>query len=476
MLEYGSGKSKIICDEFGEREEAGDLQDLCVVSGAGSYLNWVRDKSEQQPSEFHRHLSDDLNERLVAVPWVTGAGVGHTKELERMVRITDPRRPRALLMNIEALSTSPKARALFKAFMSAPGRRKMLVDDESTNIKSRDSERTKFMVLEGAEAHARRILSGLLVPNSPMDLYSQFEFLDWRILGHQSFYSFQARYAVLKNISVAIPGKTNRDGSQRTRQVKVEVSYRNEPELYDKIAPYSYRVLKADCLDLPPKTYAPIMDVEPTDQQGRMYKELREFATTQLDNSEWVTATMVIKRNLRIQQLLCGYTVDDNGAETDVPSNRGRALLELLGEHSGKAIIWCPFHNPLRKIVAALTREYGEGSVAQFHGQNLATRGEDERRWLGDPRCRWMVSTPAAGGKGNTWLPGTLEVFFANTFNLEDRLNAEDRPHRDGQTQPVTIQDLCSLGTNEYQIIQALRDKIDIASMVMGDGYKQWLI
>ena len=351
----------------------------------------------------------------------------------------------------------------------------MMVVDESTSIKG-DSLRTEQVTRLGGEADVRRIMTGLVSPNSPMDLYRQFYFLDWRILGHASFYSFQARYAVLRKIHVSIPGRTNPDGSQKTRAVNVEVAYRNTEELQEKIAPYSYRVLKDDVLDLPPKIYAPIRDVRLTDEQRRLYKELRETATTQLASGDFVTATMVLTRNLRLQQLLCGFIVDDDGTERAVPSHRGAELLEVLSEHSGKAIIWVPFHPPLRRIVEMLKKEYGPKSVAEFHGKNKDTRGEDERRWLGDPECRWMVSTQQAGGKGNTWLPGTLEVYFANTDNLEDRLNSEDRPHRDGQTRPVTIVDLAALGTNEIKIIESLREKINIASVISGDNYKQWII
>ena len=472
LMEYGSGKSKVICDEWGEREEAGDLQDLLVIAGAGSYLNWVEDKSEHQPSEFHRHLSLDLQDRMVSAAWISGSGVAKKKELERLLKSD---RPRALLMNVEAISSVEKARELCRAFLR-PGRRAMMVVDESTLIKSPSVKRTEYVVNLGGEAAVRRNLTGWVAPNSPMDLYSQFEFLDWRILGHKSFFSFQARYAVLKQINIPIPGKVNSNGSQRTRAVRVEVAYRNQDELQEKIAPYSYRVMKDDCLDLPPKVYMPVRDVPLTDEQRRIIKDLRETATAQLDGVSHVTATMVLTRNLRIQQVLCGFVSDDDGNERDVPSNRGRVLMDVLSEHSGKAIIWCPFHRPLERIVEALRKEYGPKSVAQFHGKNKDTRGEDERRWLGDPECRWMVSTPAAGGRGNTWLPGTMVVYFANLYDLELRLNSEDRPHRDGQTQSVAYVDLCALETNELKTIEALREKIDMGTAIMGDGYKSWVI
>jgi SNF2 family DNA or RNA helicase len=478
LMEYGTGKSKIICDEFGQREIDGDLHDLLIVAGAGSYLNWIEDKNEKQPSEFHRHLSDDLNDRLRAEAWISGSGVRHQRRLEALLRTTDDYRPRALLMNIEALSTSKKARDMALAFLKPSGkkRRAMMVVDESTAIKDDASERTKASLVLAGEVEARRILTGLVTPNNPVDLYSQFEFLDWHILGYNSKWAFRNRYCVQKDIHVAIPGKTNTDGTPATRKVKIDVAYRNVDELYQKILPYSYRVLTKDCLDLPPLVYAPMIEVELTKEQRAIYDDMREFSTAQIRGEAHATATMVLTKNLRLQQLLCGFIQDDDGEIHDVPSNRGAAVMRLLEEHSGKAIIWVPFHRPLQRLAAALRKVYGPGSVAEFHGENKNTRGEEERRWLGDPDCRFMLSTQQAGGRGNTWVAANLTIYFANTHDLEIRMNSERRFYRDGQTQACVIADFTTRGTNEIKTVQALRDKLDIASQIMGDDPREWLI
>lgn len=501
LIEYGGGKSKIICDEFGEREEARDLQDLLVVAGAGSYRNWDRDKTAAQPSEFHRHMSDDLNDRMRTMAWISGAGVGHHRALERFLTDLDPRRPRAFVVNIEALSKTQKARDAVRTFLQAPGRRAMAVDDESTNIKAWDSKRTEFMHSVASDAAARRILTGLVTPNSPMDLFSQFWFLDWRVLRQRSYYTYRSRYAVLKRTSFLktdqlmakaanIPGVTEIPSGRdelvtllhsnkmfrRGESMELEVSYKNVDELYDLIAPYSYRVLKSECMDLPPKVYMPVREVPLTDEQRRHYKELKQYAITKIENS-YASATLAITQMLRMQQLICGHLVDEDGKEHDVPERRTDDLLEVLGEHSGKAIIWIPFQRTLGKVRRRLEEEFGEGCTAEYSGRNAGNaRLEDEARWLSDPTCRFMCSTQAAGGRGNTWLPGTLECFFANNYDLELRLNAEDRPHRHGQEHPVAIQDWICPGTIEEKVVPALREKIDIAAAIMGDGYREWLV
>jgi hypothetical protein len=196
-MEYGTGKSKVITDEFGEREEAGDIHDLFIVAGAGSYLNWVVDKNAAQPSEFNRHMSDDLLDRLRAEYWVSGGGVRRERALNHLVteNLDDLRRPRALVMNIEALSTSTKARELAWAFLTGhKKRRSMFIVDECTSIKEDSSERTKACLKLSREASSRRILTGMVTPNNPVDLYSQFEFLDWNILGYNSKFAFRNRF------------------------------------------------------------------------------------------------------------------------------------------------------------------------------------------------------------------------------------------------------------------------------------------
>ena len=87
-----------------------------------------------------------------------------------------------------------------------------------------------------------------------------------------------------------------------------------------------------------------------------------------------------------------------------------------------------------------------------------------------------MLSTQQAGGRGNTWVVANLTIYFANTHDLEIRMNSERRFYRDGQDQPCVIADFTTRGTNEIKTVQALRDKLDIASAIMGDDPREWLI
>jgi SNF2 family DNA or RNA helicase len=372
-----------------------------------------------------------------------------------MMDTQDPNRPRALFINVEALSNGKSTKALDLALKFVQQRGALVVVDESTTIKGK-SERTNAVIEIGTHAKAKRIMSGLWTPNGPMDLFYQCMFLDPNILGQKNFFTFQRRYATMIM-------QTNYQTGRKFPQV---TGYKNTDELRDRVKPYSFRVLKKNCLDLEPKVYTS-RDVELTAEQKKMLQEIKHFGHAGIgDTGAFVTTDMVIKRIIREIQIGCGYVMDDDRVLHEVPENRTKALIETLVEHRGKAIIWCPWLVPLKKVVAALEKEYGPEAVAQFHGGNTKTRGDEEKRFLSDPKCRFMCATQGAGMRGNTWV----------VADLEQRDQSEDRAHRLGQTNRVTYVDLIAQGTIENKVIKALRQKIDLATMINREGHRAWLI
>jgi len=146
---------------------------------------------------------------------------------------------------------------------------------------------------------------------------------------------------------------------------------------------------------------------------------------------------------VRMHQILCGHVGAETGRVLPVKSNRVSELLEVLEDHRGKAIIWSCWRPEIDSIVQAIRKEYDdEDVVAQFHGGNPKERVEEEKRFLSDPRCRFMVSSQATGGFGNTWTVADLVVYSSNSYDLELRDQSEDRAHRKGQTKKVTYVDL----------------------------------
>ncbi len=463
LAEMGTGKTKMTLDEWGEMVDARHVENLLVVAPSGSYRNWYSAKTETERSELEKNLDPALLERMCAAPWVSGGGAGVRRNIERMLRHSGPR---ALFVNVEALSTVKEAIKACEALLDR-GRTTILID-ESTRVKNMGAARTKTLhrLRQHENAAVRRIMTGLVTPRDPLDLFAQYWFLDWRILRQKSYFAFRQRYAITRRVRFA----------GNTRDTEIVVGFRNQEELQGLIAPWSYRVLLEDCLDMPGEVFQ-FREVRLTDEQRRLIKELLRTATTQLDSGAHVTTTMKMATLTRIDQILLGWVVDEEGQRHSIKTHRYEELVELLEDHSGKAIIWTSFQESAELAVAALDSAFGKGSAALFYGPNRSTRHHEEARFLGDPQCRFMVSTPAAGGVGNTWNVATLRVYLNNSNDLEHRLQSEKRNYRGGQTSPVTSVDLIGEGVPiELKKVESLRKKLDLSSLVSGDGYRRWLV
>jgi len=451
LMAMRTGKTKVVLDEFGSLEKDKRVHDLLVIAPAGVYRTWE--------SAITADFNDELLSRTKVHTWQSGK-YGSQKAKRELELFLSYSGPRVLLMNVEALSSVKMARELTEKFVS---RKTYVAIDESTVIKNPTAKRTKYINRTIAyKSDIRRILSGLITPRSPLDLYSQFEFLDPRILGHRNYFTFRARYAVMKEMVFG------------GRRVPIVVGYRDVEELNKKIAPHSFRVRLEDCYDLPPSIYT-VREVELTEEQRRIYNELKEFATAKIEEMSHVTATIVIVQMLRMHQVLCGHVRDEKGQWHHIPEKRTDALIELLQEYDGKAIIWCSYDNDIQKVATSLAEEF-KCKVARFWGGNRETREEEEKQFKSDPNCRFIVATPAAGGRGRTWDCADLVIYYSSTNDLEHRSQSEERPKGVGKTKSIQYVDLLVPGTVDAKIIQALKKKIDMAATINGDTWREWII
>lgn len=471
IMEQGTGKSRPIIDDWLARIDYGNAQDLVVLAPKGCYMNWIG--TEDEPGELTKWISPERLATLNIAPWRTSLA-SHRQALQNLLRATGPR---FLCMNIEALNRGGRARDYLLEFVE--GRKVIGVIDESTTIAHEDAKRTEFIldVLAG-RFMARRILSGLVAPESPMDLYSQYHFLDWTILGQRSFYGFRNRYAILNKIDFRPMAQRVEDfkNNKKSRAAELIVGYRNLEELTQRIMKYSYRVTKDQVLDLPPKIYQ-FWDVDLTLEQARVYDEMRELAFARLANGEFSTASIKLDQLGKMQHILCGHVRKESGEIEDIPENRTQAVVDILQQHSGKAIIWAPYPQALRKIMHRLQKEFGDDSTVSFWGETtFDERLEARSRIQSDESCRFIASNQSVGKFGNTWTACNLVIYYANSFDNEDRQQSEDRAHRIGQTKFVTYIDLRTKGTLDEKLIKVLRKKISIASALQGDEFKEWLI
>ncbi len=452
FMEMGTGKSKVLIDNLGTLFLEGKCNFALIIAPKGVYRHWVA-------IEIPEHMSDDVPHRVIR--WVSSP---NKKQKQELNSIKDAYSGLTIfVMNVEAFSTV-KGQNAGIWLANKLGKFGLIAIDESTTIKNHKAKRTKSLMKIAAGFSYRRLLTGSPVTKSPLDVYSQCEFLRPGLLGYDSYWAFQSRYAVVK--------KQNMGGRSFTQVV----GYRNLDELTDRIDRYSYRVLKKDCLDLPEKTYT-ARYIPLTKEQKMMYERIQREALMLFDDGEMVTAPAVITQLLRLQQVLSGHIKTDEGKIVTFPTKRMDALEEIMEEHDGKAIIWSRFRYDIQAIVLTLQKKYGKHSAAGYFGDTGDEERNDIVRNFQDPNhpLKYFVGNPATAGYGLTLTEADLVVYYANDFNLETRIQSEDRAHRIGQKNPVTYVDLICEGTIDEKIVKSLRAKIDIGAKVLGEEAREWL-
>ena len=164
--------------------------------------------------------------------------------------------------------------------------------------------------------------------------------------------------------------------------------------------------------------FPPARYVTLTDEQIKMYENIQQIAMHMFDDGEMVTAPAVITQLLRLQQVMSGHLKTDSGETLTFPSRRMDALVEILDEHDGKAIIWSRFRYDIQQITAMLNKQYGEGSSAAYFGD---TSDDDRNRIVQNFQnpnhpLRFFVGNPATAGYGLTLTEANLVIYYANDF------------------------------------------------------------
>jgi SNF2 family DNA or RNA helicase len=451
FMEMGTGKSKVLIDEIGGYFLQGKIDSALIIAPKGVYRNWER-------GEIPTHLPDEIPYTVAA--WRAPSEM--TKDDKKKLKdiIYPNGKLRILLMNIEALSGSVGIKYVTQ-FLHR--NRTLLAIDESTTIKTPTASRTKNAIKISKLAKIRRIMTGSPVTKNPLDVYAQLEFLSPNIT-RQNYWAFKSRYAVMVRRNFG------------TRSTNLVVGFQRLPELNTIIDQYSYRVLKEDCLDLPEKIYT-TRTISLTTEQVKAYEEMRRFNITEMDGKT-MTSLSTLAALIRLHQITCGHITFDDGTTKEIKSNRMNELLNILDEVDGKVIIWANYRFDIKNIQQTLSEKFGSDSVATYYGdtkdkdrQDIVEKFQDKNSSL-----KYFVGNPSTGGYGLTLTAAHTVVYYSNSYDLEKRMQSEDRAHRIGQVNKVTYVDMIAEGTVDEKIVRSLRSKIDIASEVMGEDVKNWVI
>ena len=448
FMEMGTGKTKVLIDNASMLYDKGKINGVLIIAPKGVIGTWY---NQELPSHLPNHIEN------VTILWQSNITKKQRENLESLFEVEESLH--ILIMNVEALSTT-KGVEFAKKFLSC--HETLMAIDESTTIKNPKAKRTKNIIKASEMAKYRRIMTGSPVTKNPLDLYSQCEFLNPYLLDFTSFYAFRNRYALMKTINV------------QGRSIQVVDKFQNLAELSDTLKNFSYRVLKEDCLDLPDKIYMK-RQINLTPDQYKLYDQMKKEALAIL-NGKKVTTVNALTQLMRLHQITCGHFTADDGTTQPIKNNRIDELMDVLEEIEGKAIIWAHYQYDIKSIIKEIVKVHGPGSIVDYYG--LTPQDERQpniKKFQSDPKCRFIVGTPSTGGYGITLTAANTVIYYSNGYDLEKRLQSEDRAHRIGQKKSVTYVDINAENTVDEKIVKSLRKKINIASEVLGEELKSWI-
>lgn len=355
------------------------------------------------------------------------------------------------IVGIESMSSSQ--RSLY-AVEKLVDKATFVIVDESSYIKGHRSARTEWITKLASCARYRLILTGTPISQGIVDLYSQMRFLDERILGFRSFYSFANKHL---EYSDKYPGLISR--SKHTDVIAA------------KIAPYVYQVKKEECLTLPPKIFSQKYFYMSA-AQAAMYAAAKEdFEAEVMDEDPKRTQFAIFRLFGALQQITCGFWNRRNELGEMELYEAPHERLELLDgvvsriSKNEKVIIWAKFRRDIQAICEMLPDAvpfYGDMTEDQ-RNQNLARFRNG---------ARFFVATQDTGGHGLTLNEAAYVIFYTNGFKYASRVQAEDRNYRIGQTRKVTYIDLLCSGSIDERIQNALQKKGDAVAMFRDEVQK----
>jgi SNF2 family DNA or RNA helicase len=360
----------------------------------------------------------------------------------------------------------------------------LLVCDESVFLKNRTAKQTKGARALGEVSSYRWLLTGTPIANSPLDLYGQALVMangDGPLKSFKSWWQFRARYGVLQSMNI---------GRRVFQQI---VGYQNLPELTKRFAPYVLRRTKAECLDLPPKSYV-VREVALSEKTWRIYQELKRDAMLALPDSEERPEPNAAVRLLRLAQITSGHVgvtpeyADITGNEefrevhavNDISSEKIDWLVEqiLIGELANEKalIVWCRWRRERERLAKTLRSDlHNAWNVFEIYGGQTAQQRDlgiaafqDEQKLCKSRRI--LLAQPHAGGFGLTLTAASTAVYLSNDFSYTTRVQSEDRQHRIGQTNPCTYIDVLAVGpkgqkTVDAHVLECLKAKKSVADL-----------
>ncbi|MCL2301538.1 MAG: DEAD/DEAH box helicase [Firmicutes bacterium] len=326
----------------------------------------------------------------------------------------------------------------------------LVIADESHKIKSHTTNASKFMHKFGNEKCFKLLLTGTIITNKAVDVYSQYRFLNPAIYG-TSFYRFRSRYF-----------------EQGYFPSQLALKKHMEPEFTQRLHCIAFRATKADCLDLPPMVdIIRLVDLEP--KALKAYRDLVRDSFAELSAEDTVTASNILTRLMRLSQLTGGFIKPDDGKLQQISKAKLAALediVEQVTEEGGKLVVVARFVPEIDAICKLLEQKQIRCSCVRG---DVKDRKEQIAAFQNDPEVQVFVGQIATAGQGITLTAASTMVLYSTDYSMSNHEQVRARIHRVGQDHKCTYIYLTARGTVDEKVLRALREKADLARTLVDD-------
>lgn len=428
LMEMGTGKTITSIGIAGALYQFGKVRKILVVAPLSILGVW-----------------EDEFSKFAAFPYTLTVLKGPSRKKAEMLRGVGKDGLQIVVVNYESAWRIEKDILAFDA--------DLIIADEAHKLKEARTSQSKAMHHFGDKARYKLLLTGTVITNRELDVFSQYRYLNRKVFG-DSFYVFRNRYFDMVGYGNHIP---------RFRNYMLD-------EFLQRMHSIAYRVTKEECLDLPGITEE-IRTVELEPKAMKIYKELLKESYTELGQKE-VSAVNVLTKLLRLSQVTGGHITDDEGDNNTVSTAKVDAFADILDTamaEEKKIVVMARFIPELNDIEALLKKK-GIGYATVRGG--VKNREEEIRRFQEDSDCRVFVGQIAAAGLGITLTAASTMVFYSLDYSMSNFEQAKARIHRVSQTENCHYIYLVAKGTVDTKVLRALRQKVDLAKALVDDYRK----
>lgn len=488
-MEQRTGKTRVVLDTAGYLFEQKLITGMVVVSMPDAApRNWL--------DEVNLWLPQRIN-RLVHL-WRPNKFKNKSFQ-ETLVKLLNAPADTLSIISIqgESIATDNFINWIGKFLRKRPT---LLVGDETTLImKTPGIQRTKVMNSMGKLAAYRRCLDGTPTGNGPLDLFTQYRFLSPDILGYSNFFTFKNRYAVLEK---SFNHSQGHEFTVVKRDQAGNPMYQNLDELQRKIAPHTFRVLRADVFPNAPKPVFQKHYFALTDQQRSKYDKLMEEYELELKALGTISVAHVLTRYTRLQQLSSGYypasraavvceACEGNGCETcemlgvvekDVPMERFvsfeknprvLALKHELERSPWPVVVWAKFNEDIDNVME-LARQLNRKPV-QYDGRISSEQKYLNMRGFQGGEFDTFVGKTTSAGRAARLTAARSMIYYTNQFGLIGRLQSQDRTEFGERDFATDVIDLVAEDTIDEKMIRAFRTGRELSDVILGENSGKWI-